>query len=140
MVESAHETRESTPAPAEGTPPTAEGAPARVLDPGLLETLRLGRQHAQHQDAEGRIPQPVVVATLPRWTRTRVAIAVWLTKGTPCTVVRNGPLEIIATQAFALAAYVQHSGGLQDPRRIRAYRVVLRAAASIAYRVQQLHI
>lgn len=68
-----------------------------------------------------------------RWVRFKVWLALKLLKGSACTVARREHVEIMRWQAFHLGQYVQHSGGLQDPRRIRAYRIVLRAAASLVY-------
>lgn len=64
--------------------------------------------------------------------RTRVDIATRLLRGTPCSVARTKELRAIQQNAIELENYVETSGGLQEPRRIRAYRVILRRSLDIS--------
>ena len=68
--------------------------------------------------------------------------AVWLakllTKGTECRVVRSTRLVDLTHHTDTLEFYVNSSGGLQDPRRIRAYQVVLRIAGDIRHAMKDL--
>lgn len=63
--------------------------------------------------------------------RFRVALARLLTRGTKCTVVRAVVVENMQDTARRLEEYVQRSGGLQDPRRISAWREVFSLSRSI---------
>ncbi len=68
--------------------------------------------------------------------------AVWLarclTKGTECCVVRSSRLEDLDQHTVKLGRYVESSGGLQDPRRVRAYHVVVRAVENIRHAMDDL--
>jgi len=63
--------------------------------------------------------------------RLKIGLARWLTRGTPCTVVRTVVVENMQAEAQKLEDYIQRSGGLQDPRRINAWREVFSMARSI---------
>ena len=63
--------------------------------------------------------------------RFRVRLAVWLCKGTPCLVARASDVMSMHGIALNLGRYVSTSGGLQDPKRIKAYRTVLSAATGL---------
>ena len=65
-------------------------------------------------------------------TRFRIYLATLLCKGTPCSVARTEKVAALHDLALDLAKYVDTSGGLQDPRRIRAYRTVSKGALGIA--------
>ena len=78
-----------------------------------------------------------IIATL-LFPRLRVWLGVHLCRGTACVLVRIGPAAIMHDTALDLARYVQTSGGLQDPKRIKAYRVVVTATTGIATLAQQL--
>ena len=70
--------------------------------------------------------------------RLRVWLAVQLCRGTSCLVTRIAPIAIMHDVALDLAGYVERSGGLTDPRRIKAYRGVLKGALGLAHLSQQL--
>ncbi len=61
--------------------------------------------------------------------------AVWLakllTRKTDCVVARRGRVEKLGAAAEELVDYVARSGGLQDPRRVKAYRQVLRGSLEV---------
>lgn len=59
------------------------------------------------------------------WHRLRVAFARLLVRGTGCTVTRDVETQELRSAGTELMEYVETSGGLQDPHRIRAYRRVL---------------
>lgn len=63
---------------------------------------------------------------MTRFERFRVSLATWLVKNTSCLVARREPTIQMCAAALRLRTYIEASGGLQDPRRIRAYRVILR--------------
>ena len=63
--------------------------------------------------------------------RLRVRIAVWFCGGTDCMVARAGSLTEMQSIANRLGSYVEASRALQDPRRVKAYRVVYRAARGL---------
>lgn len=63
--------------------------------------------------------------------RFQVWLAVLLCKGTGCVVTRRNRVDNLRGAARILAEYVGKSGGLQDPRRIVAYRTVLKASSVI---------
>ena len=65
--------------------------------------------------------------------RFRVWLAQMLTKGTDCCVARSNDVSSLQSRVNDLARYVDESGGLQDPRRIRAYRRVLRIVGDIRH-------
>lgn len=64
--------------------------------------------------------------------RFRIRLAIWLTRGTPCAITRLAPLVSLNNVAVRLREYVEKSGGLADPRRINAYRTILRAATDLS--------
>ena len=70
--------------------------------------------------------------------RLSVWLARWLTKGTGCCVVRSSRVESLEGHVADLDSYVENSGGLQDPRRIRAYRYVLRVVGNIRHVVKDM--
>ncbi len=63
--------------------------------------------------------------------RLRINLAIWLCKGTVCLVARADGVVQMHDIAYNLAQYVGASGGLQDPRRIKAYCVIFRAALAL---------
>ena len=63
--------------------------------------------------------------------RLQVWLARQLCRGTACCVVRESQAKQTVGLASDLWLYVQASGGLHDPRRIRAYRQVLDFSAGI---------
>ncbi len=70
--------------------------------------------------------------------RLRVWLAVQLCRGTACLVARVGPTAVMHDTAMDLAGYVNRSGGLQDPnpRRIKAYRAILKGSLGLAHLAQ----
>lgn len=78
------------------------------------------------------------LAAVILFPRLRVWLAVQLCRETACLLVRIGPAAVMHDTALDLAKYVQHSGGLQDPKRIKAYRVIVTATTGIAALAQQL--
>ena len=70
--------------------------------------------------------------------RFSVWLARWLTRGTECCVVRSSRLEDLGKHTDRLGHYVEDSGGLQDPRRTRAYHVVVRAVENIRHAMNDL--
>lgn len=60
-----------------------------------------------------------------------VWLAQQLTRKTACAVVRRDEVEQLGELAEELADYVARSGGLQDPRRIKSYRRVLRGSFEV---------
>ncbi len=67
-----------------------------------------------------------------------VWLAGWLIKGTDCCIVRSNNLQSLLRRADDLVDYVEDSGGLQDPRRIRAYRNILRSAVDLGHDLRDL--
>ena len=63
--------------------------------------------------------------------RFRVWLANLLIRKTACAVVRREEVEQLGEAAEGLADYVARSGGLQDPRRIKSYRRVLRGSFDV---------
>lgn len=79
------------------------------------------------------------VAALRRWMRVmRVRAAQRLLRGTSLGVTSVGAATEIEFLAGRLVQYVRVSGGLCDPRRIRAYREVIRRSEALLSRAQQL--
>ncbi len=78
----------------------------------------------------GVISLSLVAAIL--FPRLRVWLAIQLCRGTTCLVARIGPTAIMHDTALDMARYVERSGGLNDPKRIRAYRTILKAALNMA--------
>ncbi len=72
------------------------------------------------------------------YPRVRVWLAIQLCRGTPCLIARTGPAALMHDVALDLAGYVERSGGLTDPRRIKAYRGVLKGSIGLATLSQQL--
>lgn len=70
--------------------------------------------------------------------RLRVWLAVQLCRGTSCLVTRTAPIAVMHDMALDLAGYVERSGGLNDPRRIKAYRGVLKGSLGLATLAQHL--
>ncbi|KKM76526.1 hypothetical protein LCGC14_1379190 [marine sediment metagenome] len=72
--------------------------------------------------------------------RLRVWIAIQLCRGTTCLVARIRPAAVMHDVALDLAGYVNRSGGLQDPnpKRIKAYRVILKGSLALSHLAQQL--
>ncbi len=70
--------------------------------------------------------------------RFAVWLACLLTKGTECRVVRSTRLEDLGRHTDGLGRYVEASGGLQDPRRVRAFHVVVRAVENIRHAMKDL--
>ena len=70
--------------------------------------------------------------------RFRVWLASLLVRGTGFTVTRLSHAIAIRDVASSLYRYVETSGGLQDPYRIKAYRVILRSAVMIFTAVDRL--
>ena len=70
--------------------------------------------------------------------RLRVWLAIQLCRGTTCLVARIGPTAVLHDTAMDLAGYVNRSGGLQDPnpRRIKAYRAILKGSLGLAHLAQ----
>lgn len=68
---------------------------------------------------------------MTRFQRFRISLATWLVRNTPCLVARREPTIALVQEAMHLDYYVAQSGGLQDPRRIRAYYVVRESAQKI---------
>jgi hypothetical protein len=66
------------------------------------------------------------------WARFKVWLARRLCRNTACGVVRVGPTIVMLDTVYRLHQYVQRSGGLQDPRRIKAYREILAATSTVA--------
>lgn len=64
--------------------------------------------------------------------RMKVGLALWLVRKTPCAVVRMDAAKALIWDAIRLKQYAEISGGLNDPGRIKAYKIVLRTAHSIA--------
>ena len=60
-----------------------------------------------------------------------VWLAKQLTRKTACIVARRDEVLSLGDAAEELADYVARSGGLQDPRRIKAYRRVLRGSFEV---------
>lgn len=65
------------------------------------------------------------------WRRARVLIARLMARGTGCRVVRANVVDEVCALADALRSYAEHSGGLNDPRRIEAQRVIFRKAEAL---------
>lgn len=63
--------------------------------------------------------------------RFRVWLANLLTRKTACVVVRREAVIGLGAAAESLVDYVARSGGLQDPKRIKAYRRVLRGSIEV---------
>ena len=57
--------------------------------------------------------------------RFRIWLAAWLCRGTPCTLARTSVVAQLVALAYEIDGYVQRSGALTDPSRIKAYRVLL---------------
>ena len=70
--------------------------------------------------------------------RFRVWLARWLTRGTECCVVRSNRLESLGKETEDLDRYVTSSGGLQDPRRVRAYHVLLRITGNVRHAMKDM--
>jgi hypothetical protein len=70
---------------------------------------------------------------LPFFTRFRVWLATKLCAGTPCVVARRAPLALLHDTAFNVAQYVVQSGALNDPKRVKAYRTLLRGTQGMAF-------
>ena len=70
--------------------------------------------------------------------RLRVWLAVQLCRGTSCLVTRIAPIAAMHDVALDLAGYVERSGGLNDPRRIKAYRGVLKGSLGLATLAQHI--
>lgn len=64
--------------------------------------------------------------------RFRVWLARLLLRSTGCLVARAVPVAELQYLASDVARYIRMSGGLQDPRRIRAYRTLLRRSENIS--------
>ena len=67
----------------------------------------------------------------PLLKRFCVWLANLLTRKTACAVVRRDEVTQLGAAAEDLADYVARSGGLQDPRRIKCYRRVLRGSIEV---------
>ena len=83
------------------------------------------------------LPLPILALILFA-KRVRIWLAIQLCRDTACLVVRIGPAAVMHDTALDLAGYVRRSGGLQDPKRIKAYRAVVTGANAIAALGQQL--
>ena len=70
--------------------------------------------------------------------RLRVWLAVQLCRGTACLVARIGPTAVMHDTAMDIAEYVNRSGGMQDqnPKRIKAYRAILKGTLGLAHLAQ----
>lgn len=64
--------------------------------------------------------------------RFRIWLATRLCRGTACVVARRGAVARLESLGCEIADYVERSGALNDPSRIRAYRVLLRAASELS--------
>ena len=70
--------------------------------------------------------------------RLRVWLAIQLCRGTECLIARATPVAIMHDVALDLAGYVERSGGLNDPRRIKAYRGVMKGSLGLATLAQHI--
>lgn len=61
----------------------------------------------------------------------RIAIAKWALQTTGCVVAKEQQLRDLEDTAVHLIDYVEKSGGLREPRRIRAYHEVRRRSERI---------
>lgn len=66
-----------------------------------------------------------------RWLTWRVEIAKWLLAGSKYEVAVSEELRRLDETATKLIEYVEKSGGLRSPRRIRAYHEVRSRAAKL---------
>jgi len=69
--------------------------------------------------------------------RFRVWLALRLVRRTDCVVVRAAPIREAVTMAGDLHQYVQRSGALQDPRRVKAWRRIVRLTTVLVGRAEQ---
>lgn len=80
----------------------------------------------------------LLALVLVRVPRLRVWIALQLCRNTGCVVARYAPTYLMAKTAGDLLRYVERSGALQEPKRVKAYRVVSRGAMSIMVYAQDI--
>jgi len=65
------------------------------------------------------------------WTRLKIWVARWLTRGTDCTVVRANQVNEMLERTLELQNYVEKSGALNDSHWIHAWRRVHGLTTSI---------